>query len=154
MLLNLRSMDLRNSQNVTEMPDFSRIPNLERLDLEGCSGLLQLDQSISILPKLKVLNLKMCINLISIPNRLFELSSLKFLNLAGCSKLAECLDFDNWRTSVEVKVLSNKDVLCKLFPEYVKNNKFVCLLACLVLVVLVATNRPLIFIAKSFTCTN
>ena len=92
------------------MPDFSRIPNLERLDLEGCSGLLQLDQSISILPKLKVLNLKKCINLVSIPNSLFGLSSLKFLNLAGCSKLAECLDFDNWRTSVEVKVLSNEDV--------------------------------------------
>ncbi|KAF7822886.1 disease resistance protein TAO1-like isoform X1 [Senna tora] len=84
---NLRGMDLRNTEKMRMMmPDFTRMPNLEMLNLEGCSGLLQLPPSVATLPKLKYLNLKNCINLI------------------------KCLDFDSWRSSIEVKVTSNEDV--------------------------------------------
>ncbi|KAF7822884.1 TMV resistance protein N-like [Senna tora] len=109
MLPNLRSVDLRNSENLTTMTNFRKMPNLVMLNLEGCTGLLQLDPSIATLRKLKYLNLKNCINLISIPNSLFAVSSLNFLNLAGCSRLAKRLDFDSWRSSLEVKVLSNEE---------------------------------------------
>lgn len=78
-----------------KMPDFKGLPNLERLDLEGCIGLVKLDPSIVFLPNLKFLNFRNCNNLVSVPNNLFGCSSLEILNLAGCSKLAECLDFED-----------------------------------------------------------
>ncbi|KAI9074232.1 hypothetical protein K1719_043797 [Acacia pycnantha] len=64
----LRKMNLCGSKTLTKTPDFGGVPNLERLELEGCTGLLQLDSSISKLSNLKFLNLKKCINLVSIPN--------------------------------------------------------------------------------------
>lgn len=109
-LTNLTRMDLRGSGNLVKMPDFKGVPNLERLDLGGCSGLLQLHPSIAALPKLSFLNLKSCTSLISIPNSLFGLSSLEILNLAGCLELAECLDFDDLTRSMKVKELSNQDL--------------------------------------------
>ncbi|KAI9074243.1 hypothetical protein K1719_043808 [Acacia pycnantha] len=93
MLPNLRKINLCGSKTLTKTPDFGGVPNLERLELEGCTGLLQLDPSIAHLSKLKFLNLRNCINLISIPNSMFSYNSLEVLNLAGCSKLAYCLKF-------------------------------------------------------------
>ncbi|KAF7822881.1 TMV resistance protein N [Senna tora] len=94
-------MNLHDSKDLLKMPDFKGLPNLERLDLEGCTGLSQLDPSIAILTKLKFLNLRNCTSLISIPNILFDQSSIETLNLAGCSKLVEYLKFDPLRSSLE-----------------------------------------------------
>ncbi|KAF7822890.1 TMV resistance protein N [Senna tora] len=105
-LPNLRSLDLRGSRKLLQTPDFRGLLRLERLDLEGCAFLVQLDMSIELLQKLRFLNLRNCKRLVSIPNSLFGLSSLETLNLAGCSKLAECLDHDSWKTSIELKLLS------------------------------------------------
>ncbi|XP_054814199.1 probable WRKY transcription factor 19 [Prosopis cineraria] len=106
MLPNLRKMKLYGSKTVIKTPDFGGVPNLERLDLEGCTGLLELDPSIAELSMLKFLNLRNCINLISIHNRLFALNSLEILNLAGCSELAHCLNFSPLKSLTEVKLLS------------------------------------------------
>ncbi|XP_054795409.1 disease resistance protein RPV1-like isoform X2 [Prosopis cineraria] len=106
MLLKLRKMNLCGSKTLIKTPDFGGVPNLERLDLEGCTGLLELDPSIAELSKLKFLNLRNCINLISIPNRLFALYSLEILNLAGCSEFAHCLNFSPLKSLTEVKLLS------------------------------------------------
>jgi len=69
------------------MPDFREIPNLERLNFEGCVKLVQMDPSIGVLRKLVFLNLKGCKNLVSIPRNLFGLSSLEILILYGCPKV-------------------------------------------------------------------
>ncbi|KAI8008758.1 Disease resistance-like protein DSC1 [Camellia lanceoleosa] len=82
----LRIMNLSHSTYLAKCPDFTRIPNLERLILEGCTGLVNLDPSIEILKNLIFLNLKGCKNLMSLPSGI-QLESLEVLNVSGCSKL-------------------------------------------------------------------
>ncbi|XP_028772518.1 TMV resistance protein N-like [Neltuma alba] len=89
----LRNMNLSGSKDLIKLPNFESLPILQRLELEGCSKLSQLDSSMASLSTLEFLNLRNCSNLVSIPNDLFSLSSLKMLNLAGCSKFAYCLKF-------------------------------------------------------------
>ncbi|XP_028753999.1 TMV resistance protein N-like [Neltuma alba] len=50
---NLKILDLRYSKNLIETPDFLEIPNLERLELEGCEELVDLHASIGQLKKLQ-----------------------------------------------------------------------------------------------------
>ncbi|CAL5402656.1 unnamed protein product [Camellia sinensis] len=86
----LRIMNLSHSTYLTKCPDFMRIPNLERLILEGCTGLVNLDPFIEILKSLIFLNLKDCKNLMSLPSGI-QLESLEVLNVSGCSKLKNIL---------------------------------------------------------------
>ncbi|XP_054816767.1 disease resistance protein RUN1-like [Prosopis cineraria] len=123
----LRNMNLNGSKDLTEMPSFFKFPSLERLDLEGCIKLSQLDASIATdRSELKFLNLRNCINLVSIPNKLFSLSSLEMLNLAGCSNFASCLNFspfeeeDGERKTTRELFSRNRD------GSNVKTNLFKC----------------------------
>ncbi|KAI9072023.1 hypothetical protein K1719_046013 [Acacia pycnantha] len=50
---NLKFLDLSYSQNLIETPDFSKLPNLERLELEGCEALVDLHASIGQLKRFK-----------------------------------------------------------------------------------------------------
>ena len=86
-LYNLKVIDLHHSRDLVKTPDFSRIPNLEQLNLEECTKLVHIHPSIGILRKLVYLNLKKCTSLTSLPNNIFGVSSLKVVNLNGCSKL-------------------------------------------------------------------
>lgn len=92
------------------MPDFERLPNLEKVDFEGCIGLVQLPPSISFLQNLTSLNLRNCTSLESLPNSLFGMCSIEMLNVAGCSKFAKCLDFDDCESSIEEELLSNQEL--------------------------------------------
>ncbi|XP_054825660.1 disease resistance-like protein DSC1 [Prosopis cineraria] len=112
----LRSLNLCGSKDLKETHNFRLLPSLERLDLEGCTSLVQLHPSIAYLTRLKFLNLRDCTNLISIPNELFVKSSLEFLNLAGCSKFAQCLTFPEPHEVtllVEAEIKSSPEVLCR-----------------------------------------
>ncbi|THG14693.1 hypothetical protein TEA_004763 [Camellia sinensis var. sinensis] len=60
---------------------------LEELLLEGCTGLMELHESIGLLDKLVHLNLKDCTNLRYLPGSIYKLKFVKRLNLAGCAKL-------------------------------------------------------------------
>ncbi|CAL5341603.1 unnamed protein product [Camellia sinensis] len=82
----LRIMNLSHSTYLAKCPNFTRIPNLERLILEGCTGLVNLGPSIEILKSLIFLNLKDCKNLMSLPGGI-QWESLEVLNASGCSKL-------------------------------------------------------------------
>ncbi|KAL7217216.1 hypothetical protein ACSBR1_029015 [Camellia fascicularis] len=86
----LRIMNLSHSTCLAKCPDFKRFPNLERLILEGCTGLVNLDPSIEILKSLIFLNLKDCKNLMSLPSDI-RLESLEVLNVSECSKLKNIL---------------------------------------------------------------
>ncbi|AES76805.1 putative winged helix-turn-helix DNA-binding domain, toll-like receptor [Medicago truncatula] len=86
-LPNLKHLDLRHSLELVKILDFGEFPNLEKLNLEGCINLVELDPSIGLLRKLVYLNLYECKNLVSIPNNIFSLSSLEDLNMYGCSKV-------------------------------------------------------------------
>ncbi|XP_025015150.2 disease resistance protein RUN1 isoform X1 [Ricinus communis] len=86
----LKVIDLSYSVNLIKTMDFKDVPNLEELNLEGCTRLLEVHQSIGVLRECIIsLNLKDCKSLVSLPNGICDLKSLKYLNLHGCSKLEQ-----------------------------------------------------------------
>ncbi|XP_059652084.1 disease resistance protein RUN1-like [Cornus florida] len=86
-LKSLKILNLSHSHCLTSLPDFSQVPNLESLILEGCINLIEIDESIGELGRLAFLNLKDCKNLRKLPLKICHLKSLLTLNLSGCSKL-------------------------------------------------------------------
>ncbi|KAK3231787.1 hypothetical protein Dsin_003668 [Dipteronia sinensis] len=83
----LKTIKLSYSHNLIETPDFTMVPNLEMLDLKGCTRLRKVHESVGVLKCLFVLNLEGCKNLQSFPRDVSGLKSLKILHLQGCSKL-------------------------------------------------------------------
>ncbi|CAL5416798.1 unnamed protein product [Camellia sinensis] len=83
----LKILNLRNSKCLTESPIFCALSMLEELLLEGCTGLMELHESIGLLDKLVHLNLKDCMNLRYLPDSICKLKSVERLNLAGSTKL-------------------------------------------------------------------
>ncbi|KAJ1417969.1 Leucine-rich repeat domain superfamily [Sesbania bispinosa] len=73
-------------QYLTEIPDFSMIPNLENLSLDHCKSLTKVHESVGSLDKLVTLNFLLCSNLKALPSH-FKLKSLRTLLLTGCSKV-------------------------------------------------------------------
>ncbi|XP_057446629.1 disease resistance protein RPP2B-like isoform X2 [Lotus japonicus] len=71
---------------LTEILDFSMIPNLESLSLDNCKSLTKVHESVGSLDKLVTLNFLLCSNLKTLPSRL-KLKSLRTLLLTGCSKV-------------------------------------------------------------------
>ncbi|CAL5342764.1 unnamed protein product [Camellia sinensis] len=82
----LRIMNLSHSTYLTKSPDFTGVPNLERLILEGCTSLVNLHPSIVVVRRLICLNLKDCKNLKSLPCGI-QLEYLEVFIVSGCSKL-------------------------------------------------------------------
>ena len=85
-LYKLKLIDLSDSQNLCQTPNFSGLPNIERLIFQGCTGLHALHPSVGGLKQLVLLNLKDCKCLEKLPHEI-NLKSLKILILSGCSKL-------------------------------------------------------------------
>ncbi|XP_061998819.1 disease resistance protein RPV1-like [Rosa rugosa] len=84
----LKILDLSHSLDLVTTPDLSGLSNLERLILEGCTNIAEIDESIGDLEKLVSLNLKYCKNLEKLPETICRLTSLQELKLSGCSNLA------------------------------------------------------------------
>ncbi|KAH9781786.1 ADP-ribosyl cyclase/cyclic ADP-ribose hydrolase [Citrus sinensis] len=87
----LRVLKLSHSENLMKTPDFTKVPNLEVLNLEGCTRLREIHQSLLRHNKLILLNLKGCTSLTTLPGEIF-MESLKTLVLSGCSKLKKFPD--------------------------------------------------------------
>ncbi|KAI4351986.1 hypothetical protein L6164_006283 [Bauhinia variegata] len=71
---------------LTEIPDFSMVPNLESLNLDNCTNLFKVHESVGSLDKLVTLSLLFCSILRILPS-CFKLRSLHTLSLTGCCKL-------------------------------------------------------------------
>ncbi|CDP20523.1 unnamed protein product [Coffea canephora] len=84
----LKYMNLSYSQKLIRTPDFTGIPNLERLILEGCSSLAEIHPSAGFLKRLQKFNLRNCTNLRSLPKKIV-LERLEVMILSGCSKVGE-----------------------------------------------------------------
>ncbi|XP_057452158.1 uncharacterized protein LOC130743971 [Lotus japonicus] len=80
----LKILNLSHSQHLTKTPDFSCMPNLEKLVLKDCPSLLEVSHSIGHLNKVVLINLKDCIRLRNLPRSIYKLKSLKTLILSGC----------------------------------------------------------------------
>ncbi|XP_057451408.1 disease resistance protein RUN1-like isoform X2 [Lotus japonicus] len=83
----LKFLNLSHSHHLTQTPDFSRLPNLEKLILKDCPQLSTVHSTIGDLKYLKLVNLKDCKSLSDLPRSIYKLKSLKSLVLSGCSKL-------------------------------------------------------------------
>ncbi|CAJ1949639.1 unnamed protein product [Sphenostylis stenocarpa] len=86
-LRGLKFLNLSHSKYLTETPDFSGLPSLEKLILKDCPRLCNVHQSVGDLCSLLIMNLKDCINLSYLPREVYKLKSLKTLILSGCSKI-------------------------------------------------------------------
>ncbi|CAJ1949645.1 unnamed protein product [Sphenostylis stenocarpa] len=83
----LKILNLSHSKNLATTPDFSKLPNLEKLILKDCPRLCKVHQSIGDLCKLLLINLKDCTSLGTLPRRIYKLKSVKTLILSGCLKM-------------------------------------------------------------------
>ncbi|KAI4308567.1 hypothetical protein L6164_031626 [Bauhinia variegata] len=115
----LKLIDLRYSTDLIQFPCVCGVPYLERLILEGCITLQQVDQSIGQHKKVMVLNLRNCVELKILPRKL-EMDSLKELILSGCSKLKKLPEFgDNMELLTELNLQDCKNLVC--LPRSIHN---------------------------------
>ena len=84
MLKKLKILNLSHSQHLTQTPDFSNMPNLEKLILKDCPSLSSVSHTIEYLKKVLLINLKGCTSLRVLPRSIYKLKSLKTLILSGC----------------------------------------------------------------------
>ncbi|XP_065622352.1 disease resistance protein RPV1 isoform X1 [Quercus suber] len=82
----LKLIDLRDSRNLIETPDFSGVPNLQHLILQCCTRLSKIHTSLGGLKQLLQLDLSGCKSLESLPSKI-SLESLEVFILSGCSRL-------------------------------------------------------------------
>ncbi|KAJ9166959.1 hypothetical protein P3X46_021648 [Hevea brasiliensis] len=88
-LASLEEISLSNSEHLTTFPDLSQAKNLERVNLDYCTSLVEVPSSIRFLDKLTFLSMRCCTSVVSLPSGI-KLRSLKTLNLSGCTNLREC----------------------------------------------------------------
>ncbi|KAK2420077.1 disease resistance protein RPV1 [Trifolium repens] len=81
---NLKFLNLSHCRRLTHTPDFSYLPNLEKLELKNCPMLYEISPGIVHLKKLLLMNLKDCTSLRSLPRSIYKLKSLETLILSGC----------------------------------------------------------------------
>jgi len=83
----LKILNLSHSKYLRSTPDFSKLPNLEKLIMKDCQSLSNIHQSIGDLKNVLLINLKDCTSLENLPREIYQLKSLKTLILSGCSKI-------------------------------------------------------------------
>ncbi|XP_016652708.1 PREDICTED: protein SUPPRESSOR OF npr1-1, CONSTITUTIVE 1-like isoform X2 [Prunus mume] len=108
-LPSLKILDLSHSHSLTETTDFSFCPNLEKLILVGCEGLVDVNGSIGNLESLVYLSMKDCKNLRMLPEKVFMLKSLETLIISGCTNLNE-LSIEMLRNMESLKVLEIDEI--------------------------------------------
>ncbi|XP_039682633.1 disease resistance protein RPV1 isoform X2 [Medicago truncatula] len=83
----LKILNLSHCHYLTQTPDFSNLPNLEKLVLTDCPSLSEISPSIGHLNEILLINLEDCIGLCNLPRSIYKLKSLKTLILTGCLKI-------------------------------------------------------------------
>ena len=127
----LKFLDLSNSKDMVETPDFSKIPNLEKLNLEGCSSVIEVSDSLGKLKRLVELNISNCMSLELLPKKL-EMDSLTKLDISWCKKLSvlpefgECMKklavLDARKTAI-LKLPKSLEFLTNLKDLYLRGHK-------------------------------
>jgi len=88
----LKILNLSHSHYLKKTPDFSNLPNLEKLILVDCPRLCEVSYTIGHLAKVLLINFQDCISLRNLPTSIYKLKSLKTLILSGCLKIDELED--------------------------------------------------------------
>ncbi|MCH85447.1 TMV resistance protein N, partial [Trifolium medium] len=87
LLQKLKILNLSHSKHLKSTPDFSKLPNLEKLIMKDCQSLSEVHSSIGDLKNILLINLKDCTNLGNLPIEIYQLASVKILILSGCSNI-------------------------------------------------------------------
>ncbi|MED6161928.1 hypothetical protein PIB30_065496 [Stylosanthes scabra] len=106
---NLENLDLSWCRFLEQMPDISGVPNLKRLNLEGCRKLKYIHPSFADHKSLVELNLKGCESLETLADKM-EMSSLKKLNLCKCTSLRRVPEFGECMNQLSVLTLSDTNI--------------------------------------------
>ncbi|KAK9080146.1 hypothetical protein SSX86_001821 [Deinandra increscens subsp. villosa] len=114
-LPNLRSVNLSFSKELTDIPDLTSASNLVKLNLECCTSLTRLHESVLLLKRLRYLNLKGCTCLESLGSSRMEMEALEALLLSGCSKLQNIPEFGKNMRRLEHLYLDG--TIIKKLPE-------------------------------------
>ncbi|KAK9944052.1 hypothetical protein M0R45_009637 [Rubus argutus] len=88
-LPSLKILNLSHSHSFTESPDFSTVPNLERLNLKDCVSLVHVHECFGSLERLVYLNIENCKSIRKLPKNTCMQISLETLIISGCSSLNE-----------------------------------------------------------------
>ncbi|TQD88333.1 hypothetical protein C1H46_026077 [Malus baccata] len=88
----LKILNLSHSHYLTQLPDFSKFPNLEKLILKDCKRLAKVHKCSGDLKSLVLVNLKDCEKLKALPRSFCKSKSLKTLVLDGCSRFQSLPD--------------------------------------------------------------
>ncbi|XP_058216946.1 disease resistance protein RPP2B-like [Rhododendron vialii] len=83
----LQILNLSHSYDLAKTPNFSEIPNLEKLVLKNCTSLVEVHKSIGLLDKLVLLDCEDCKSLKNLPKSICMLKHLETLIISGCSNL-------------------------------------------------------------------
>lgn len=106
----LEVLDLSHSRDLTKTPDFSQLPNLEKLVLKDCTSLVEVHPSIGSLDRLVIVNMRDCTRLRNLPSSICMLKSLKVLILSGCLKI-ETLPEDVGKMEALVELLADRTAI-------------------------------------------
>jgi len=87
----LKVLHLSGCSKLKSTPNFTRATHLKYLDMDGCSSLSTIHESIGVLSSLTFFSLRKCEKLVSIPNDINSLVSLKTLDLFSCLNLKDLL---------------------------------------------------------------
>ena len=93
-------MNVSDSQQLIKMPKLSSMPNLERLNIGGCTSFCKLHSSIGAFPDMKFLKelLLKKTRIKELPSSIQYLTSLEILDVSECRKIQELPDiFGNMR---------------------------------------------------------
>ncbi|XP_059429318.1 disease resistance protein RPV1-like [Corylus avellana] len=115
----LKVLNLSNSKYLTKSPDFSEVPKLEILLLEGCTSLVQVHESIGYLKRLVLLNLQKCKKLRNLPSSIYKLESLETLVLSECFNLKKFPE--NLGYMMALTVLHVENTAIKQLPSSFSN---------------------------------
>ncbi|GAU30759.1 hypothetical protein TSUD_354840 [Trifolium subterraneum] len=87
LLEKLKVLNFSHSKYLRSTPDFSKLPNLEKLIMKDCPSLSEVHSSVGDLKNLLLINLRDCTSLENLPREVYRLISVKTLILSGCSKI-------------------------------------------------------------------
>lgn len=110
----LKCLNLTFSKNLKRLPNFSGVPSLEKLVLEGCANLTEVHPSLVHHKKVVLVNMKDCKSLKALPGKL-EMSSLKKLILSGCSEFKFLPEFGE--SMVHLSMLALEGTAIRKLPS-------------------------------------
>ncbi|KAG0576009.1 hypothetical protein KC19_5G048200 [Ceratodon purpureus] len=117
-LSNLISLDFSYSTKLANMwtqsdPALEACPNLLTLNLEECTSITTLPDSIGRLSRLQILNLDGCRNLQKLPSSIGQLTALEHLRLWGCGSLEALPDTFTALSALRLLIM----IGCSSIPE-------------------------------------